>query len=56
MTECKIYIESFFAFQKLNRQRNNCYEELQQRIERREKMNQLAQKFELQRNLMVSIK
>ena len=40
-------------FQKLEKQRRRCYDELKERIEREKKIRNISEELELQKNLMV---
>ena len=40
-------------FQKLEKQRRRCYDELRERIEREKKIRKISEELELQKNLMV---
>ena len=42
-----------FVFQRLEKQRHRCYEELRERIERESKLQKVTEELELQKHLMV---
>ena len=42
-----------FVFQRLEKQRRRCYEELRERIERESKLQKVTEELELQKHLMV---